>query len=106
MTIYHGGDEYRILARGDTVDDGVPAYFVRYYSKGIADENVLAAEQSDLCALIAKHIDTNKHQRVTITAVECKGRLFGLMEPREVSESLTLAEVLKYHSGATAPVGQ
>lgn len=93
--VYQRGNEYEILDRGDTVDTGQPAYFVRYYSGDVADENVLLAERSDLNIIIAKYIDTNKHQRVVITAVERKGRLFGLMKPREISESLSVAEVLK-----------
>ena len=97
MLIYHDGNEYTILDRGDSVENGYPAYFVRYYSENIGDASTLTAEQKDLCTIIAKHIDTNKHQRVMITAVERDGRLFGLLAPREITESMSADEVLKYH---------
>ena len=106
LVVYHEGNEYHILNRGDTTDAGYPAYFVRYYSANVAREKILEAERSDLCTIIAKHIDTNKHQRVTVSAVERKGRLFGLMEPREISASLSLEEVLRHHPDAKTPGDQ
>ena len=100
LLIYQGGSEYSILDRGDTYDGGRPAYFVRYFSENPGDTTVLNAESRDLCAIIAKHIDTNKHERVIIEAVEQKGRLFGIMPPREVRMSKTVEEVLAYKSKA------
>lgn len=96
MTIYHDGNEYNIIENGDTYDNGQPARLIRYYSENPGNEAVLKAERKDLCAIVAKHIDTNKHQRIVIIATEDKGRLFGLLRPREVSESLSAAEVLTY----------
>jgi hypothetical protein len=98
MNVYHGGNEYRILDRGDTTESGQAAYFVRYWSENPADETIRNAECKDLYAIIAQHIDTNKHQRIVIEAVEEKGRLFGLMKQREVVESKSVETVLNYKS--------
>jgi hypothetical protein len=96
MVVYHGGNEYLILDKGSTYNDGAPAYFVRYYSSNPGDQAVLNAEKADLYAIIAKHINTNEHQRAVIIATEEKGRLFGLLKPREVTESLSVERVMTY----------
>ena len=96
LLVYHEGKEYQILDRGDAVEDGQPAYFVRYYSKDIHNEAVLGAERKDLCTIIARHINTNVHQRVLITAVEYRDGSFNLFKPREVTQSWSAGEVLKY----------
>ena len=96
LLVYQGGNEYLILDRGDSYDQGHPAYLVRYYSEDPGDTTVLNAESRDLYAIIAKHIDTNKHERVIIEAVEQKGRLFGIMPQREVRVSKTVEEVMTY----------
>jgi hypothetical protein len=96
MKVYQGGNEYSVLDRGDTHDEGKPAYFVRYLSADPADDVILKTECADLYAIIAKHLDTNEHQRVVIEAVEQNGRLFGLMKPREVRVSKSAQDVLAY----------
>jgi hypothetical protein len=96
LLVYHEGKEYQILDRGDAMEDGQLTYFVRYYSKDIHDEAVLGAERRDLCTIIARHINTNVHQRVLITAVEHKDGSFRLFNPREITESWSAGEVLKY----------
>jgi hypothetical protein len=100
MIVYHGGNEYNILENGDTVDQSQTARLVRYYSKNPGNASVLKAERADLYAIIAKHIDTNEHHRVVIISVEEKGRLFGLMKPREVRESVSAEKVLTYKPAA------
>ena len=102
LTVYEGGNEYSILDRGGTFDAGQAAYLVRYYSKNPGNEAVLEEERSDLCAVIAKHIDTNEFQRAVIIATEEQGPLFGVLKPREVSHSLTAEEVLAYLSDESA----
>lgn len=96
MIVYHDGNEYNIIEKVDTYDDGLPAHRIRYYSKDPGNEAVLQAERADLYAIIAKHINTNEHQRVVLIAVEEQGRIFGLMKPQEVSQSLSAEEVLAY----------
>ena len=102
MTVYEGGNEYSILDRGGTFDAGQAAYLVRYYSRNPGNEAVLREERSDLCAVIAKHIDTNEFQRAVIIATEKKGPLFGVLKPREVSHSLSAEEVLSHLSDHSA----
>ena len=102
MTVYEGGNEYSILDRGGSVDEGQPAYLVRYYSENPGNEAVLKEERSDLYAVIAKHIDTNEYQRAVIIATEEKGPLFGVLKPREVSHSLSAEEVLIHLSDPSA----
>ena len=94
MIVYHEGKEYSIVDRGDMTIDEEQIYFVRYISKDPVNDSVRSRECADLYAIIAKHIDTNTHQRVIITAVDHQGRLFGLIKPREVVESKSVAEVL------------
>ena len=106
MKVYQAGNEYTILDRGETFDEGLPAYFVRFYSENPADDAVLAAECKDLYVIIAKHIDTNKHQRVVIEAVEQKGRFFGIMKPREVRLSSSVADVLAYQLENSNPAAK
>lgn len=106
LLVYHEGREYQILDRGDAVDQGEPAYFVRYYTQDMRDEDVRQAEQKDLLSIIARHIDTNEHRRVTITAVDPNERLFGLLAPREDTVSLPVQEVLQYHPGGQGPEGK
>lgn len=96
LVVYHNGNEYQILERGDASDEGLPARLVRYYSKDLGNDMVLEAERSDLYAIIAKHIDTNEYHRVVLVAVEEQGRFFGLMKPREVRNSISAQEVLAY----------
>jgi hypothetical protein len=96
IVVYHDGNEYHIVDRGDAQEEGQPAYFVRYYSKDPGNDIVLDAERADLYAIIAKHIDTNEHQRVVLISTEEKGRLFGLMKPREIRVSSSVEEVLVY----------
>jgi hypothetical protein len=96
MIVFHGGNEYHIVDEGDTYLDAQPAYFVRYYSSNPGNESVLEAERADLYAIIAKHINTNEHQRALIIATEETGSLFGLLKPREVSHSLTTEKVMTY----------
>jgi hypothetical protein len=106
MTVYHGGNEYSILERGDFDDQGLPAYFVRYHSKDPGNEAILKTERADLYAIIAKHIDTNEHQRVVVIAVEEQGRLFGLMKPREVQKVISAQEVLAYKPKAATKASE
>lgn len=96
MKVYHGGNEYSVLERGDMEDQGLPAYFVRYFSAGPKDDGVVSAEQTDLSAIVAKHIDTNAHRRVVFVAVGEKGRLFGLMKPAVSTRSVSVEEVMKH----------
>ena len=96
MIVYHDGNEYNIIEKIDTYDDGLPAHLIRYYSKDPGNEAVLQAERSDLYAILAKHIDTNKHERIVIVSVEEQGRIFGLMKPREIRESISAQDVLAY----------
>ena len=101
MAVYHDGNEYYIVERGDVSEGGQPAYFVRYYSNDLGNEDALDAERADLYAIIAKHIDTNEHQRVVLIAVEEEGRFFGLMKPREVRNSISAQDVLAYKPAGT-----
>jgi hypothetical protein len=96
LMVYHEGNEYSILERGDTYDEGKPAYLVRYLSEDPNNDVIREAECADLYAIVAKHLDTNKHERVVIEAVDQKGRLFGIMAPREVRERKSAEEVLAY----------
>lgn len=98
MIVFHEGNEYSIVDRGDMTIDEEQIYFVRYISTDPANDSVRSRECADLYAIIAKHIDTNTHQRVIITAVDHQGRLFGLIKPREVVESKSVAEVLADHA--------
>jgi hypothetical protein len=98
MIVFHEGNEYSIVDRGDMTIDEEQIYFVRYISTDPANDSVRSRECADLYAIIAKHIDTNTHQRVIITAVDHQGRLFGLIKPREVVESKSAAEVLADHA--------
>ena len=100
MIVYHDGNEYSIVDRGDMTIDEEQIYFVRYISTDSANDSVRSRECADLYAIIAKHIDTNTHQRVVITAVDHQGRLFGLIKPREVVDSKSVAEVLADHPPA------
>ena len=101
MAVYHDGNEYYIVERGDASEGGQSVYFVRYYSKDLGNEAALDAERADLYAIIAKHIDTNEHQRVTLIAVEEERRFFGLLKPREVRDSISAQEVLTYNPTGT-----
>ena len=101
MIVFHEGNEYSIVDRGDMTVDEEQIYFVRYISTDPANDSVRNRECADLYAIIAKHIDTNTHQRVVITAVDHQGRLFGLIKPREVVESKSVAEVLADHPPAS-----
>ena len=98
MIVFHDGNEYSIVDRGDRTVGEEQIYFVRYISTDSANDAVRNRECADLYAIIAKHIDTNVHQRVVITAVDHQGRLFGLIKPREVVESKSVAEVLADHA--------
>ena len=99
LLLYHGGREYQILDRGSTVSNGELTYFVRYYSQDIRNESVLQAERADLCTIIARHMGTQIHHSVMITAVEQKRRVLGLLNPRSLTERLSMQEVMKYRDG-------
>jgi hypothetical protein len=96
VTAYYQGNKYDVIDKGDILDQGKPAHFIRYYSDDPFDEAVLEQDRSDILAIVAMHIDTNKHQRVVMTAVERKGPLFGIMKSREVTKSYSAAEVMTY----------
>ena len=85
------------------MEDGELTYFVRYYSQDIRNESVLQTERADLCTIIARHMDTNRHHRVVITAVEQKRRALGLLNPRSLTKRLSPEEVMKYHQRADVP---
>ena len=106
MTVYHAGQEYRIVERGDTYDQGKPAHYIRYYSEDPTDEEVLKRERQDLCAILAKHIDTNVHHRVILISVEEQGRLFGLLPQREVSIALPAEQVWALSRDSAKPAGR
>lgn len=96
LNVYHNGNEYEIIERGDIIVQGENTHFIRYYSDDPFDKEVQKAELADIYAIVAKHIDTNEHQRIEVTAVEREGRWFGMMERREQTQSISAEEVLKY----------
>ena len=96
LIVYHDGNQYEILERGDMVDSGVPAYFVRFRSEDPFDASVRGEERGDILAIVAKHIDTNKHHRVVLIAEEKKGPWFGLLTPRAHTESWLSEQVLEF----------
>ena len=91
MIVYHDGNEYSVVDRGDMTIGEEQIYFVRYISKDPVNESVRSRECADLYAIIAKHIDTNTHQRGVRTAWDQQGRRGGLIKSREVGESKSVA---------------
>ena len=96
MKVYHGGHEYTILEKGDTEDNGKLAYYIRYLSRDPLNETVREAEFFDLYSIIAKHVDSNEHQRVVIEAVDHRGKKFGLFKARVYRDSKSVQDVLVY----------
>jgi hypothetical protein len=93
LLLYHEGTEYRILDRGTAEQDGIPTYFVRYYSRDLHDEDVLQAERRDLLTIVARHVNTNVHRRVLVTAVENKSGFLRFIKPHEITQSFSVEEV-------------